>query len=442
MARKLPLHIHPLLRRLMELAPSIRSLISLDIGITVTDRETQLYYLPGRKGRLTIEPGDPVLPDSVSMTSMLEDRLVVKMMERRLGHDYLGRAVPVKDETGGIIGSFGTVEVVTHQSILEGMVIGKSGLFLEAYNQAVKAAKYDTSVMIIGETGTGKELIARLIVEESRRRDLSFIVVNCASVPPTLFESEMFGYDEGSFTGAKKGGKQGYFEMAQNGTIFLDEIGELDLSLQAKLLRVLETGRLSRVGGHKEITVTPRIITATNKDLPTAVLQQKFRADLFFRLSSIIITLPPLRERKEDIRLYIDRILEREKTKFGKDDIVLLPDAYLLLESYDYPGNIRELENILRRAVILCDGGQAGSHDIEAQLLSNATDKRHSTASQVPQELNTGRAGETWASALVSMEKEAISRALALSPKKSHAAKSLGISRDTLYRKIRKYNLV
>lgn len=431
--------IHPVLGWLIELAPYLQNLISGDFGITVTDRHKQLFYLPGQTGRLTIEHGDPVLQDSVSMVCMLEDRLLEKRMHGRLGHDYVGRAVPIKNKKGEIIGSFGTVEILRHQSVLNEMIVGKSPSFLNAYRQAFKAARYDAIVMIIGETGTGKELFARLVVEESRRRDRPFIIVNCASIPASLFESEMFGYEGGSFTGADKRGKRGYFEMAQNGTIFLDEIGEMELGLQAKLLRVLETGKILRIGGRKEITVSPRIISASNKDLQSHVLQGKFRADLFFRLSPIIIKIPPLRERREDLEEYIQRLFDREKTKWNKRDMMLLKESYILLKNYDFPGNVRELENILRRAIILCDGNAIRKSDIASQLISEKEEEEFPDISppvvreNIEQEKNIYN--------LDRLEKMTISRALTSFSSITHAARSLGISRDTLYRKIKKYQL-
>ena len=428
--------IHPTLTLLIEMTPSLQSLISPDLGITVTDLNTQLYYLPGRTGRLNITPGSPILPDSVSMTSMLEDRLVEKKMVRTLGHDYVGRAVPVKDEEGDIIGSFGTVEVVTHQSIVKGMVIGRSPGFVETYTQALKASRYDVGVLLLGETGTGKEVFAQLIVEKSQRRGSPFIAINCASIPPTLFESEMFGYEAGSFTGAQKRGKRGYFEEARDGTIFLDEVGDLDLNLQAKILRVLETGKVMRIGGKKEIDVQTRIIAATNQDLRTKVRNGKFRADLFFRLSSIILRLPPLRERKEDIDLYINKLFQTEKKRLSQENIKLSPEAMQLLRNYDYPGNIRELENILRRSIIFCERDTILRHDVEGNLLSENLDRNSFPVSFPPDsDIKATRR-------LSFIEKAAIIEALAENETKTQTAKVLGISRETLYRKIKKYRLI
>jgi len=424
----------PQLKLLIELAPVFQSLIPFDVGITVTNLNTQLFYLPGKNGRLTIEPGDPVLPDSVSMTSMLEDRLVVRRMERRLGQDYIGRALPIKNKSGRIIGSFGIVEVVTNKSILKDIIVGRSPQFARAYHQALRAARYDASVLIIGETGTGKEVFARLIVEESKRRDGPFVSINCPSVTPTLFESEMFGYEAGAFTGAHKEGRQGYFEIAHGGTIFLDEIGDLDLILQAKLLRVLETRRMTKVGGKKEKSIDIRVISSSNQDLKAYVTEKKFRGDLFFRLSSIIIFLPPLRERKMDLPLYIERIFSKEKETYKKEALSLAPGAYELLLRYEYPGNIRELENILRRAIITCEGDQVQPSDIEEHLLQGKDVERESKIT--PTERREFRI-----ESLESTEKNIISQAMKVFPTRTQLAKALGISRDTLYRKMKKFDL-
>lgn len=435
MAAGLPDDIHPTLLLLMELAPSLQSLISPDLGITVTDLSTQLCYIPGRTGRLQITPGSQVLSDSVSMTSMQEERAVMQKMERRLGQDYVGRAVPVRDESGKVIGSLGTVEVVTHQSMVKGMIIGKSPAFVEAYNQAIKASAFDVGVLILGETGTGKEVFAQLVVQESQRRECPFIAVNCASVPPSLFESEMFGYEAGSFTGAQRRGKRGYFEEAKDGTIFLDEVGELELGLQAKILRVLETGKVMRIGGSKEINVRTRIIAATNQDLRAKVKSGLFRPDLFFRLSSIILTLPPLRERKQDLDLYIDKLFQDEKKRLSRENVMLSPRARQLLHEYDYPGNIRELENILRRAIIFCDHNEIVRQDIEGNLLINNPPGTPAPASP------PAAPGDPALPRLAEMEKATVMDALATYKNKTQTAKALGISRDTLYRKIKKYGL-
>jgi transcriptional regulator with PAS, ATPase and Fis domain len=425
------------------MADELHQLLSPEKGLTITDCEHQLLYLPGRGGSLRIEKGDLLLPESVSRQCIREKRFVCQKMERCLGWDYIGKAVPVTDEDGSVIGSVGTVEVIESKSASEGFVLGRSPVFQSACEQARKVARYDVSVLILGETGTGKEVMARYIVSESYRREKPFLTINCASIPPSLFESEMFGYEEGSFTGANKKGREGYFEIARNGTIFLDEIGELDMSLQAKLLRVLETSRILRVGGGREITVDTRIIAATNRDLRQYVKEGRFRADLFFRLSSVIITLPSLRSRKEDLPLYIEKFLQEEGQALGKKDTRLDSRAMDMLLAYDYPGNIRELQNIIKRTLILCDESLIGPEHIEMQMfpdtVDGATERATPEASRVP------RGGGRLAAAgldFLSTEKLALQRALAACPNKSKTALALGISRDTLYRKIRKHGLL
>ncbi len=226
-------NVHPTLQMLVNLGSSLHQLFSLseEKGITVTDRERQLLYIPGKYGKLEIKSGDPLFPESVSRRCMTEGRPVTCKIEQKLGWDYIGKAVPVHDDCGRIIGSLGTVEVIRTNSIHGQIVMGSSPGFLTAYEQACKAAQYDVSVLICGETGTGKEIMARLIMEESARRDKPFVSINCACIPPSLFESEMFGYESGAFTGAHKNGRAGYFEQVHTGTIFLDEIGELDINL-------------------------------------------------------------------------------------------------------------------------------------------------------------------------------------------------------------------
>lgn len=213
-----------------------------------------------------------------------------------------------------------------------------------------------SNVLIEGETGTGKEVLAHCIHETSGRRAAPFVAIGCGAIPRELMESELFGYDEGAFTGARRGGKQGAFDRACAGTIFLDEIGELDLDLQVKLLRVLEAREFSRVGGLSEIPLRARVIAATNLDLKREVDRGRFRADLYFRLNVIRVRLPPLRERGGDIILLAEAILREFSARFGRDFKTMSPPARKLLESYAWPGNVRELRNVIERIVLLETG--------------------------------------------------------------------------------------
>ncbi len=233
-----------------------------------------------------------------------------------------------------------------------GRIIGNSSGMMHIYNVIKQVAKTRTNVLITGESGTGKELIARAIHEESDRSDKPFVVINCGGIPETLMESELFGHKKGSFTGAEQD-KKGLFEVADKGTVFLDEIGELSPPIQVKLLRVVQEKVFKIVGGTKDISVDIRIISATNKKLEEEVIAGHFREDLFYRLNVIEIKLPPLRERKGDLRALAQHFLEKYSREMGKKITKISSYAIDLLNKYDFPGNIRELENIMERSVAL-----------------------------------------------------------------------------------------
>ena len=235
-------------------------------------------------------------------------------------------------------------------------IVGDSDSMRYVLSRSEQVAATDATVLLLGETGTGKELVARAIHRHSRRRDRPFVVVNCAALPATIIESELFGRERGAFTGAHST-QIGRFELANRGTIFLDEIGELPLELQPKLLRVLESGQIERLGSPHTVDVDMRLIAATNRDLLEEVRQGHFRADLFYRLNVFPITLPALRERKEDIPLLVRHLVNRLGPLLHKRVDVIPPPAIRALESYDWPGNVRELENVLQRAIILSAGG-------------------------------------------------------------------------------------
>ncbi|MBW2427777.1 MAG: sigma-54-dependent Fis family transcriptional regulator [Deltaproteobacteria bacterium] len=233
-----------------------------------------------------------------------------------------------------------------------GMLVGNSPAMGHIYKLIQQVAKTKTNVLITGESGTGKELIAKAIHQESDRNDQPFVVINCGGIPETLMESELFGHKKGSFTGATQD-KKGLFEMAHKGTIFLDEIGELGLSIQVKLLRAVQEKVFKPVGGNEDISVDIRIISATNKNLEKEVISGNFREDLFYRLNVIEIKVPPLRERKADLRTLAQHFLEKYSNEMGKEINKFSSYALDLLNKYDFPGNIRELENLLERSVAL-----------------------------------------------------------------------------------------
>ncbi|GAV23621.1 sigma-54 interaction domain-containing protein [Carboxydothermus pertinax] len=310
-------------------------------------------------------------------------------------------------------------------------IIGTDEKLLYAKKIAKKAAKSDATVLLLGESGTGKELFAQAIHMESKRASKPFIKINCAAIPENLLESELFGYERGAFTGAIKT-KMGKFELANQGTIFLDEIGDMDLLLQAKLLRVLEDKQFERVGGVETITTDVRVIAATNRDLKAMVKEGKFREDLYFRLKVIDIELPPLRLRaKEDILLIANNIINKLNRRLGKRVKGLTPKAQELFLNYPWPGNIRELENLLERTIILADDQYLDEHHFYGYF------------QEVSEQVDSGKAYPI--KNLAEIEKEVISLALekygrSLAAKRLIAEK-LGISIASLYNKIKRYNL-
>lgn len=277
---------------------------------------------------------------------------------------YLTSGRPIKDSNGIVIGA---VAVLKAMKDVEELVYSVTKPYINSFvdiihvsevmehtiNLAKLVAQNDSTVLIRGESGTGKELFARAIHMASPRAEKIFAPINCAALPDALLESELFGYEEGAFTGAKKGGNSGLFEYANGGTIFLDEIGELSISLQAKLLRVLQEGKIRRVGGNKEIAVDVRIVTATHSNLEEMIRENQFREDLYYRLNVIPICIPPLRERKEDLPLLIESLLFKKNHRLKKHVKYILKPAMEKLMQHDWLGNVRELENVIERAVSL-----------------------------------------------------------------------------------------
>lgn len=306
-------------------------------------------------------------------------------------------------------------------------IVGESDAILEAKERVRVVAGTDLSVLITGETGTGKELFAHAIHNESARKDFTLVSINCASIPEALVESELFGYEEGSFTGAKKGGKPGKFEQADKGSIFLDEISELAYPAQAKLLRVLQEMEFERVGGTRPVKVDVRVIAATNTPLNRLVREGKFRRDLFFRINSFPIYIPPLRERPEDILPLTYHFINQVNQEIGTEIEGITREAERLLLSYHWPGNVRELKNLIERAAIAARRGKIVPENVLRFADPDAAQIRRT------KRIRTARA---------EAEKEAIKRALKVCHgNKSQAASMLGMSRSTFYAKLKKYDL-
>lgn len=309
-------------------------------------------------------------------------------------------------------------------------VIGESPKFLKALSKAYVVAPTDATAMICGENGSGKEIIAKLIHQNSSRKHKPLITVNCAAIPENLIESELFGYEEGSFTGANKGGKAGKFELAHEGTLFLDEIGDMPLHMQAKLLRVLQSGEIEKIGSGANIPVNVRIISATNQPLEDLVENKKFRRDLYYRLNVVRIDVPPLRERGHDITLLAHYFLDRYNKKYKKK-ITLSKTAGVYLESYNWPGNVRELENVIESAVIMCSEGK-----IEEDLLpmrpgnvvNSELERKYNHAEYEDLDLK---------SKLQLIEKEIITETLkACNGNRALTMKKLGLNQRTFYRRL------
>lgn len=298
---------------------------------------------------------------------------------------------------------------------------------------ALRAAKGNSTVLITGESGTGKELFAQAVHYASSRRHGPFIKINCASIPENLLEAELFGYEEGAFTGARKGGKPGKFELANTGTIFLDEIGDMSMPMQAKLLRVLQEREIERVGSTKTSPVDVRVIAATNQDLDQMMTQGTFRQDLYYRLNIISLHIPPLRERREDIPVLCEALLYKINRGLQLEVDGVSEEAMKLLVEYDWPGNVRELENILERSVNLMDDEGKILPDHLPVMVRRATNKKDPVKNEKTPEL---------AGIMEDAEKQAIYKALeSAGGNRSLAAKILGIHRSGFYQKLTKYQI-
>lgn len=307
-------------------------------------------------------------------------------------------------------------------------IIGQSPAMIPVFETIRQVAASRATVLIQGESGTGKELVAHAIHRLSNRANGPFIAVHCAALSPTLLESELFGHEKGAFTGATEK-RKGRFELADGGSLFLDEIGEIDPNTQVKILRVLEERRFDRVGGQLTIDTDTRLIAATNRDLRQMVNQGSFREDLFFRLYVVVITMPPLRERKEDIPLLIQHMIKLVSRDNEKDIESISPDAVQVLSRYDWPGNVRELRNAVERMVVMARGRKLTVRDIPEEI-RQASERNPSDLH--PTGLN-----------LADKEKYTIIQALKQNGgNRTKAAVQLGISRRTLHRKLHEYNLI
>ena len=308
-------------------------------------------------------------------------------------------------------------------------IIGNSKLINQSKDIAIKASQSNSNVLIRGESGTGKEVFARAIHNMSKNRGGKFVAVNCAAIPENLLESELFGYDDGAFTGAKKGGKPGLFELANDGTIFLDELGDLPLHLQPKLLRAIENTSITRVGGTDPIKINARIIAATNKDLEKDIADEKFRKDLYYRLNVIPIYLPPLRKIPEDILALARHFLNKFASRFSKEIMDFSKDVEKIFLIYDWPGNVRELENVVEYIANV-----ESTPTVQVKSLPENLKKFSLLPNRELPDMNLKKTEKQFIQELLEKNGSDVDG-------KIKVANELGISLSTLYRKLKAYNL-
>ncbi|MGE5675892.1 MAG: sigma 54-interacting transcriptional regulator [Mycobacterium leprae] len=399
------------------------------LGRPVTD------VIPGTRLPEVLKDGKPQIGE---IQQVGQTRLATTRMPVQVGDQIVGAVATFHDVT-----ELQRYEQLVRQKLhrhglvaknrLE-QIVGPGKLMQRVLADAGRYAPTDATVLILGESGTGKELLAQGIHNASRRRQGPFVAINCAAMPETLLESELFGYEEGAFTGARKGGKQGLFELAHGGTIFLDEVGEMPPGLQARLLRVLQEKEVMRVGGSAVIPVDVRVVAATNRDLAAEVAEGRFRADLFYRLDILRLEVPPLRLRLEDIPALVEALGARLHQKYARR-VRLTPQAVAALTRHAWPGNVRQLENILERLVLVADGELVDENVVAACLPGASTVAVPEADQSAAAPISTGN----WPEDLTLAELEALAIQRALSAEGGNlqrAAARLGLHRTTLYRKL------
>jgi transcriptional regulator with PAS, ATPase and Fis domain len=441
-------HIKLLARELEIVIDSVdRGIIAADHKGNILHYNTKAVELFNLQGNEILSTNIKNLIGSLDFNTLIENHKNLKNREftyKGSNHSFRGvfdaKIISILDKSFGIVCTFSdisdllkTVNKITTGTIVTSFdsIIGNSYCLEQVKVQAEKASKSTSTVLIQGESGTGKELFARAVHFYSNRAKGPFIPINCAAIPEHLLESELFGYEDGAFTGARRGGTAGKFELANKGTLFLDEIGDMPIHLQAKMLRVLQEHVIEKIGGKESIPIDVRIIAATNKDLEKKVLEGEFRQDLFYRLNVIPLNIPPLRDRKEDIVVLVDYLLDKCNSKLGKhinkiDDICLE-----IFMNYGWPGNVRELENTIEYAVNMCGDSVIKSMDLPKRMkTSEITLECCENIGIIP---------------IKELEKREIKKALECfgHSKQSitKAAEALKISRATLYRKLKEYGI-
>jgi DNA-binding NtrC family response regulator len=411
---------------------------------TIPDAIILDIMLPGIGGVETLKSIKSRYPDVPVIMLSAQGKVDVAIETIKLGAtDYFSKPVDFTKLEVGVKNAIQTHDLSREVSRLREAVgkpvhfdsiISDNGAMQEVFKLVQKVKDNDICVLVLGESGTGKELIAQAIHYNGNRKDKPFVVVNCASIPHDLLESELFGHEKGSFTGAHQR-RIGKFEQAIGGTLFLDEIGELDLSLQAKLLRVIQTKQFERVGGNDTLTTDVRLVSATNRDLVKAVAQKQFREDLYFRLATFPIILPPLRDRRSDILLLAEHFLKKFSVEVSKQGIGFSKKALKLLYEYAWPGNVRELENAIQRAILMADGPTITEKDLPLAVVTFGSREESTVSSPLSLGVEHIRPLEK--------VKEEIIR-LALKSTEGNiveAARRLKIGRATMYRLMKKYKI-
>jgi len=418
-----------------------------DIDIVIMD-----YRMPGMDGLETTRRILTCRPETVVIMVTAHDSREIALEAIKAGaYDYFSKPFDL-DELRVVIGRAMEKRRLQRQveslsrALTErepfGELVGISQRMREVFEMIRRVADRDVNVLITGESGTGKELVARALHRRSHRANGPFVALNCAAIPSTLLESELFGHERGAFTGAVAR-KPGKLETANGGTLFLDEIADMDFALQAKILRVIQEKEFERVGGSARINTDFRLISASNKDLSRAAGQGEFREDLYFRVNVIAIHLPPLRERIEDIPLLVRHFLDQYGEKYGKPNLQVSEEALELLTGYPFPGNVRELENLLHRTVVLTSGNLILPGDLPPELRGEEPEAVPvGQWEEVPAGVCPVRLQEKMKAMTETAERDAILRALdECKWRRGRTAQQLGISRRSLLRKMKKYSI-
>jgi Nif-specific regulatory protein len=371
----------------------------------------------------------------LEIATMIAGAMVLAIQHQRLAEEQR-RLASVERRARALEQSLKTARGELHQRYGFEQIIGRSPLLREALRRAAQVARTEATVLITGDSGTGKELVARAIHHASPRADGPFVAVNCAALPDTLLESELFGHERGAFTGADRQ-KPGRFELAAGGTLFLDEVGDLSAPVQVKLLRVLQEREYQRVGGTATLKADVRLITATNRDLAAEMAAGRFRSDLFYRLSVFNVHLPPLRERGDDVLLLADAFIRTLADKMGKGDVTLSRDAREVLRQHPWPGNIRELQNAIERGLITCEGALVTAAHLAVQPVSEGAVATPPAAPPAAQPMSVAASGS-----LQDLERAAILDALHRTHgHRSRAATLLGLTRFQLYARLKRHHI-